>query len=201
VKCGLEDVCFAYGDKPVLQGFTLPLPDAGGVCLFGPSGCGKTTALRLLAGLALPQAGRVAGMAGRRVAVVFQEDRLLTWCTLEQNLTLAMGKGDRRAQRALAGDWLARVGLGDQAALRPDQLSGGMRRRVALARALACPSDVLLLDEPFKELDEENAARMAALVAQVMRGKLLVLITHVRAQAQALCDTVVDVQGPPLTLA
>ena len=200
MRCGLEGVRFAYEGKLVVDDFTLALPERGGVCLFGPSGCGKTTALRLLAGLERPDAGRVVGMEGKRVAMMFQEDRLLPWYTLRENLLLGMGK---RADVEKNGEgdalaWLDAVGLAGEAGRRPGELSGGMRRRAALARALARGGDVLMLDEPLKELDDANRQRLVGLIREQARGKLLVLVTHDREVAEALCDTVVLCQGPPL---
>jgi NitT/TauT family transport system ATP-binding protein len=197
MACGLEAVDFSYGEKQVLKGFTLALPATGSVCLFGPSGCGKTTALRLLAGLERPQAGRVVGLEGRCIAMMFQEDRLLPWCTLRENLLLGMGKG---AQSQAALEWLETVGLGKEAGSLPGALSGGMRRRAALARALARNGDVLLLDEPLKELDAANALRLRPLILEHARDKLLVLITHDRQEAEALCQRIVPCDGPPLRM-
>ncbi len=187
MRLGLENVSFAYGDKPVLEHFSLELPERGGVCLFGPSGCGKTTALRLLAGLETPQAGRALGLREKRVAVMFQEDRLLPWYTLTENLLLCM----QDARPVKAREWLEAVGLAAEADRKPGELSGGMRRRVALARALARGGDVLLLDEPLKELDDATALRMRDLIRRHAQGKLLVLVTHNRQEADALCDATV----------
>ena len=206
MQCGLERVSFAYpaGDAsreapaPVLQDFSLALPETGSVCLFGPSGCGKTTVLRMLAGLEQPQEGRVLGMAARRVAVLFQEDRLLPWCTVAENIALAVPSAPRAQVLRSAEELLAAVGLPGMARRSPDALSGGQRRRVALARALAFGGDVLLLDEPLRELDEETRAGLRTLILREVRGKLLVLVTHDLAEAGLLCERVVRLDGPPL---
>ncbi len=182
---GLDNVSFAYGDKQVLRDVTLALPKYGAVALMGRSGGGKTTMLRLLAGLEQPQAGAVRELADRRIAMLFQEDRLLPWYTARQNLALVCGE---RAQ-----DWLARVGLADEGDRYPDELSGGMLRRVALARALSMESDLLLLDEPTDGLDADTRARMWALIRECAQGKLLVVVTHSRKEAEALGAEVVKV--------
>ncbi len=184
---GLDNVSFAYGDKQVLRGCTLALPECGAVALMGRSGGGKTTMLRLLAGLEQPDAGRVCGMTDRRVALLFQEDRLLPWYTARQNLALVCGD---KAQ-----DWLTRVGLAGEENRYPDELSGGMRRRVALARALAMQGDVLLLDEPTDGLDAATRADMWALIRDCAQGRLLVVVTHSRKEADALGAEVVEVAG------
>ena len=176
----LENVCRAFEGRQVLQHVNLTLPEHGRVCFFGPSGCGKTTLLRLIGGLDKPDAGRVILPEGTRFACHFQEDRLLPWYTAEQNLTLVLG------DRAKATEWLRRVNLPDAGSLYPDELSGGMRRRVSLARALAHESDVLVLDEPLRELDAPTGQRMLELIDAAVGDRLLVLVTHDRQQAEKL---------------
>lgn len=108
---GLVDVSKRYGGRAVLSHFSLSLPETGGVCLFGPSGCGKTTALRLLCGLETPDAGRVEGMAGHRIACQFQEDRLLPWYTVRKNLAPRLpGQGGSRGRVVVQGRPLGRGG-------------------------------------------------------------------------------------------
>jgi len=203
VFCGLEGVSFSYNgeggqETQVLHRLDLPLPKEGSVCLTGPSGCGKTTALRLLGGLEQPREGRVVGLEGRRIAMLFQDNRLLPWCTALENVLLGLGGGREGLPRTQA--LLDAVGLAEQAGQLPDELSGGMQRRVALARMLAREGDVLLLDEPLKELDADTAQRLRDLIREHARGKLMVLITHDLRDAQALCDTVITCAGPPLSL-
>lgn len=178
---GLVDVSKRYDGRAALSHFTLALPQTGGVCLFGPSGCGKTTALRLLCGLETPDAGSVLGMEGLRIACQFQEDRLLPWYTVRKNLALACPDGADRVDT-----WLSRVGLLDAGEKLPAELSGGMRRRVALARALLFGGDVLLLDEPLKELDDAMRLRLLDVIAEHMPGRLTVLVTHSRDEAERL---------------
>ena len=184
---GLYEVTKRYGGRTVLDRFTLALPQAGGVCLFGPSGCGKTTALRLLCGLEAPDAGEVRGLSELRIACQFQEDRLLPWYSVEKNLAIAA-----RADLDAARMWLARVGLADAGGKLPAELSGGMRRRAALARALMFGGDLLVLDEPLKELDEGTRLRMLELIAACMPGRTTVLVTHSRDEAQALGLPVIE---------
>lgn len=117
----LEDVSFAYGQKPVLQAVSLRFPKSGAVCLFGASGCGKTTLLRLLSGLEKPDKGRLTGLEGKRTAMLFQEDRLLPWLSVLENVAVVLEGPDARAR---AADWLELVGLADAAHKRPAALSG-----------------------------------------------------------------------------
>lgn len=177
----LEGVCRAFDGRQVLQNISLTLPDKGAVCFFGPSGCGKTTLLRLICGLDKPDAGQVSIPKGLRFACHFQEDRLLPWYTAAENLRLVGAEPE---------PWLDKVHLADAADLYPNELSGGMRRRLSLARALAHESDVLVLDEPVRELDEPTAEAMLELIRQEQGNRLLLVVTHDRAQAEKLgCKT------------
>lgn len=173
----LEQVCRSFDERQVLRNVSLSLPDRGAVCFFGPSGCGKTTLLRLVCGLDKPDSGRVSIPKGLRFSWHFQEDRLLPWYTAAENLRLV---------GAEPGMWLRKVQLDDAADLYPNELSGGMRRRVSLARALAHESDVLVLDEPVRELDEATADAMMELIAQEKGDRLLLLVTHDKTQAERL---------------
>jgi len=189
-----ERVGFAYDPaRPVLQDFTWALPPRGVVSLVGPSGCGKTTLLRLLAGLESPQSGTVSGVEALRVAMVFQEDRLLPWETAWENAVTAPPDGTRPA-----AEWLVALGLGDSLHQRPGALSGGMKRRVAIARALAAPHDLLLLDEPFAGLDEPTWREAAGRIATANADGLTVLVTHVLEHAAAMGATVIRLEGTPL---
>lgn len=185
-----ENVTFSYGKTPILQNVSWQLPDHGVVCLWGASGCGKTTALRLLAGLEKPKSGRVNGVG--RVSMVFQEDRLLPWYTALENVTLT-GAGEGRAREILA-----LLGLSEEEmAAYPDHLSGGQQRRVALARALAAESDILLLDEPFNGLDEGTWQDVVPLIRKAAESRPVVLVTHIREQVQALGATAVHLGEAP----
>lgn len=181
----LEGVSKSFGERRVLQNVNLTLPDRGAVCFFGPSGCGKTTLTRLICGLERPDAGHIRRPEGLRFSCHFQEDRLLPWYTAEENLTLALGS------REQAQMWLEQTGLTDAGALYPGELSGGMRRRVSLARALGYPSDVLVLDEPLRELDAATCQRMLGLITRSRGNRLLLLVTHDLSQAEALGCTLV----------
>ncbi len=167
----LDRVSFAYGGTPILTDFSLTLPQNGAVCLFGPSGCGKTTLLRLIAGLETPAGGTVQCDA-QRLAMVFQENRLVPWLTVRENLLLITDDGDA-VDRALAA-----VSLQDAAAQYPDELSGGMQRRVALARALAFGGDLLLMDEPFNGLDDALKETVAKALRKRFARCPIVLVTH-----------------------
>lgn len=188
----VNGVSFAYGDTPVLQNVSWELPDSGVVCLWGPSGCGKTTLLRLLAGLEKPLTGSVEGVG--RVSMVFQEDRLLPWFTALENVTVT-GADEVEARKQLLA-----LGLTEEETdTLPRNLSGGQQRRVALARALAADSDLLLLDEPFNGLDEDTWQNVVPLVTAYAATCPVVLVTHIREQAEALNAQMVPLSGTPLS--
>ena len=190
-----ENVSFGYKRGiNVLSGFTLEVPDSGRVCLFGKSGCGKSTVLRLAMGLAKPGSGRITGTEGLAVSTVFQEDRLIPWKTVLENVAL-FADGTERAAAApadRAAYYLRALGLGDVLHSLPGELSGGMKRRVALARALAHNFDMLVLDEPFTGLDEAAKRNAIELVSRETAGKMLLLATHDLAEAEALGAEIIE---------
>lgn len=187
----IEDLSVAFGGKQVLDGFSLELPDTGVTALSGPSGCGKTTLLRVLSGLQRPESGRVLGLAPEETALLFQENRLLPWRTVEQQLTDVLP----RPRRDEAARLLALAGLTGEQEHLPAALSGGMARRLALVRALALGRRYLLLDEPFTGVD---APRAEALMAAVWAAGTPVLLAAHERHTLSLADTVVYLDGPPL---
>ncbi len=189
----VHDLTLHYGDKPVLDRFSLELPDTGLTALTGPSGCGKTTLLRVLAGLERPAAGTVEGVAPARTALLFQEDRLLPWRTAEQQIADVLP----RERRGEAAKWLAFAELEGEEHTRPAALSGGMARRLALARCAALGGDLLLLDEPFTGVDLLRALRLLDRLRALNIPVLLV--SHEPAVLEA-CDRVITFDGPPLRL-
>ena len=171
----------SFGDKAVLKNITLTLPPASRTALMGASGIGKTTLLRILVGLERADAGRVEGLPAR-VSVVFQEDRLCPWLSVRENLRLAAP----RATEAEIAKALADLGLSGEENTPAAELSGGMGRRVAIARAILYAGDLFVLDEPFRGLDEDTRARTAAAICEATKGKTLLLVTHDEREAALL---------------
>jgi NitT/TauT family transport system ATP-binding protein len=180
------------------------------VCLLGPSGCGKTTLLNLFAGLDRPDAGEVL-LDGRPIerpgpdrAVLFQEPALFPWMNVRDNVVFALEmlglSKDEREDRAM--HWLHRVHLGRFAKAQPHELSGGMRQRAALARALACQPEVLLADEPFAALDAQTREILQRELQEVWSEtrNTFVFVTHNVREATFLADRVVLMSAPPGTL-
>lgn len=190
---GLEHVYLSFGGKPVLTDFSVTFPHGRITALTGPSGCGKSSVLRLLAGLQRPDRGSV--QLDGRVSYAFQEPRLLPGVSALDNVNLVLG--DTKKTLSLAQSWLEAVGLGADQGKTPEQLSGGMRQRVSLVRALAYGGEVFLLDEPFAALDTDRKQAMMALVREKTAGKTVILVTHDPAEA-ALADGVVSMPERPL---
>lgn len=189
----IEDLTVSFGPKRVLDGFSLTLPETGITALSGPSGCGKTTLLRVLAGLQAPDAGRVVGLAPQDTALLFQENRLLPWRTVEQQLTDVLPR-ERRGESAR---YLELAGLTGEEKSLPAALSGGMARRLALVRALALGRKYLLLDEPFAGVDARRAEGLMRGIRAL--GTPVLLCAH-EAHTQSLADTVIGLDGPPLNV-
>ena len=179
----VENITIRFGEKTVLDGLSLSVPAHGLTYLAGPSGRGKTTLLRVLAGLLVPETGRVE-LPGRPV-LLFQEDRLFPGRTARQQVEAVLPRHRRRE----ADRWLELVELSDAADLLPGELSGGMARRLALARALAVEGDVLLLDEPFAGVDLPRAERILARIGSL--HKPVLLTGHDRALAR-LCSRTLE---------
>jgi iron(III) transport system ATP-binding protein len=205
----LDGVCIAYegarGLHTIVDGFSLSL-DAGHIgCLLGPSGCGKTTVLRAIAGFEPVRAGTVRlgdnllssstthlPPEQRRVGMMFQEYALFPHLTAAQNVAFGLRRLARAAQQARVAAMLALVGLAEAGERYPHELSGGQQQRIALARALAPAPALLLLDEPFSNLDAGTRERLTAEVRDILKaaGQTAVLVTHNEAEAQAMADHV-----------
>lgn len=176
-KICLDRVSMAFGEKTIFTDLSLSFASPGQYALLGPSGRGKTTLLRLIAGLEKPVSGSISVPQDARISFCFQEDRLLPWKTVLENVALACGDAET------AKRWIARVGLSGEENSYPASLSGGMKRRASLARALAYDAPILLMDEPFRALDDATHAKMLTLVREAAKDKLLILVTHDEADA------------------
>lgn len=178
----VKNLCKAYHGKAVLRNVSFTA-GTGVTCVMAPSGAGKTTLLRILLGLERADSGSVTGAEDCRWAAVFQEDRLLEHLDAMGNLRFILG-GALDAARARA--LLEALGLGDVGGKSVRAFSGGMKRRLALSRALLAPSDALALDEPFTGLDGESRARAAECVRRAAMTKPVLLVTHDERDASSL---------------
>ena len=183
----VKNLCKAYGDRPVLETVSFTA-GVGVTALWGPSGVGKTTLLRILLGLEKPDSGELMGTAVRWSAV-FQEDRLLEGLDAAGNLRFALGPAyDTRAAEAM----LEELGLADVESKPVGAWSGGMKRRLALARALLAPSEAIALDEPFTGLDDENRQRAIRAIRRAAETKPVILVTHDRTELNLLRANIVN---------
>ena len=194
MEIAVKHLCKSFGGRTVLRDLTFTA-GPGITAVMAPSGTGKTTLLRILLGLERPDSGTVEGLAGKRLTAVFQEDRLLEHLSADGNLRFVLGRAyDPAAARAL----LDRLGLPDTGAQPVREFSGGMKRRLALARALLAPFDALALDEPFTGVDP---ARVRRLMDALRALDAPVLLSSHETLACSLADQVICLDGPPLRLA
>ena len=195
------------GELTVLSSIDLDVARGQFACIIGESGCGKSTLLRMMAGLLTPTEGQVLhdGTAVRGVrhelGFVFQQDAVFPWLTVEKNVAYGpRSRGVPKAERErLVATWCEAVGLTAFRKAYPKQLSGGMRKRVDLARAYANSPDILLMDEPFAALDVQTKAEMQDAVLELWRstGKTVVFVTHDLDEAVFLSDVVVVLSSRP----
>ena len=178
-----DHVSKSFGEKQVLQDFCCRFPAGKTSCILGPSGCGKTTLLRLIAGLEKPDSGEITGTENKKNSAVFQENRLFENLTVEKNIMLTARKGFTRTDAQIL---LAELGLGAEACKLLSTLSGGMQRRVAVARALAADYDLLLLDEPLTGLDGDTRQSTLEVIRRRSTGKTCIWVTHDLADAYLL---------------
>jgi len=177
----VRDVTMRYGEQTVLSHFSHRFSAGRAHCVMGPSGCGKTTLLRLIARLETPESGEIEGVG--KLSFLFQEDRLIPHLTARKNVALVLTGRDAGAR---AGAALEALGLSDSMDKPVRELSGGMARRVAIARAVLFESKLLLLDEPFRGLDEQTRAQAAAWTAAQTAGRTVIAVTHDRQDAALL---------------
>jgi len=201
----LDGLYKRYGDESVIEGLSLSVREGEILTLLGPSGCGKTTTLRLIAGLERPNGGsirlrgeEVAG-AGvhvapeeRGVGVVFQEFALFPHLSAAENVAFGLDDWSADEREARVEELLDLVGLAEQADSHPDELSGGQQQRVALARSLAPEPEILLLDEPFSNLDVDLRVQMREEVRRILKatGVTAVSVTHDQEEALSISDRV-----------
>lgn len=199
----IHGLCKSFGPVQAVREVSLAVYPGEILALVGPSGCGKTTLLRLLAGFEPPDAGQillqdrpVAGNGAsvppeqRGIGMVFQDYALFPHLTAAENVTFGLPRLSRAQQAETAADWLERVGLAGYGGRYPHELSGGERQRVALARALAPRPLLLLMDEPFSNLDADRRAAVREEVKGLLRrlGTTVVFVTHDQEEALLMGD-------------
>lgn len=197
----LENVSRCFGALEVFRDLSLDVAAGEFVAIVGPSGCGKTTLLNLFSGFDQPTAGRVVSRG--RMRMVYQQDGLFPWATVAENISMGLREVRNETERAeQLAEMLSLIKLKGFEQHYPHQLSGGMRQRVELARALAGESDMLLLDEPFSSLDYLTRLRLRRELARMLRERprTVVLVTHDIEEAAQLADRVVVLSERPATI-
>ncbi len=194
----IDSLTKRFGDQLLFDGISLDIKQGGLTALIGGSGCGKTTLLRMICGLDKDYSGRITGVPDK-ISFLFQEDRLLPWANVKENIAFVlkdvMDKG--QIERAVSAIIKA-VQLDGHEKKRPSELSGGMQRRVAMARAFCYPSGLLLMDEPFKGFDLKLNLELIALFLQLFEesGKTVILVAHETELIKRLPDcNVIDVEA------
>jgi len=198
------------GGVEALKDVSLALPSGGLSTLLGPSGCGKTTLLKIIAGLIAPSSGEV-WVRGKKVdgpgperAFVFQDFALLPWATVLRNVAFGLElRGVQQEQRyQMARDYIVKVGLKGFESSYPHQLSGGMKQRVGLARALAVDAEIILMDEPFSSVDEQTRRKFQEELLDLLKveKKTVIFVTHSIEEAAYLSDQIVLLSPRPGTV-
>ena len=185
-----DHVTKRFGDKKILEDFSFTLPLTGITALMGPSGIGKTTLLRLMTGLEKADRGTVTGCPAK-YSFLFQENRLLPFETALENAALV-------SDPETAARWLNTFSLSDEQNAYPKELSGGMQRRVALARAFAYPGELLILDEPLKGLDDRLRQEIFSVFLREKETRPILLVTHDTEEARRLNAEIYQLSGQPL---
>lgn len=203
----VEEVSIAYGNVTAIDDIELHVADGEFLTVVGPSGCGKTTLLRTISGLQTPTSGQVridgqppeAARASGNVGYVFQQHTLFPWKSALENVTFLREMAGKDPERAEAVALLEKMGLDGFEDARPRALSGGMKQRVAIARGLHLGASVMLMDEPFGELDEITRERLGVEIRRVWRDerKTVVFVTHSVPEAVFLADRCVVMADTP----
>lgn len=185
----MKNLSKSFDGKSVIENLSLCIEDGENIAIMGSSGCGKTTLLNILAGLLEPDGGEVIGLSEKRISFIFQEDRLAANFTVYRNIKLASEKGT--SKKAIAEN-LEKTGLGKSLiGAKVSALSGGMKRRVSIIRAILADSDIVLADEPTKGLDEENRALVMNYILKNTSDKILIWVTHDEKEAEMVSSRII----------
>ena len=186
----IKDLCKSFGEKKVLENFSVTFPAGSVSCILAPSGAGKTTLISIIQGFVKPDSGSISGNEVP-MSAVFQEDRLCEDFNPVSNVRFSCGSKKNKKSKEEIVSCLTSLGLGDSLGKPVREFSGGMKRRVAIARALMAEYELLFLDEPFKGLDEELKVSVAEYIRASSAGKTVIAVSHDESEAALLGATII----------
>lgn len=184
----IDELNKSFGDTAVFKEFSAEFEDGSVTCIMGSSGIGKTTLLRILMGLEDYDNGRITGIENKTMAAVFQEDRLCENLTVSANIRMTGGKDEKGISEQEVVKYLEIIGMKDMAGKQVSELSGGMKRRVAILRAVLADRDIVFFDEPLKGLDQETEKKVMDTVVPLLNGKTVLWVTHREGEAAYFKD-------------
>lgn len=187
----IDKISKSFDDKKILKDFSLVIKHNSNICIMGESGSGKTTVLNLLCGIIKPDVGTIHGVKGKKISMVFQDDRLAESFTVYRNIKLVC---DNKLNKQSVSDALNSVGLSES--IINDKvctLSGGMKRRVSILRALLSDSDIVMMDEPTKGLDDANKQMVIDYILKKCKNKTLIWVTHDIDEAKQISDQIIQI--------
>lgn len=191
MNISVKELTKRYREKEVFDRASFFIESGKTTAIMGKSGIGKTTLIKILMGLEKYDSGNIEGLKGKKVAAVFQEDRL---CENLSPVTNVLIVCEKRITAERIRCELAEIGLGDSADKPVRELSGGMKRRVAIVRSIMAESDILVLDEPFKGLDQETKDRVIDYLKKRIEGKTVILVTHDIGEAKIFNSNIIDIK-------
>ncbi len=189
----LNEISFSYGNEKILSGLTAELSVNRIYCIMGPSGIGKTTFMNLISGFIKPDSGKITGTEKMKKSYIFQENRLLSYMSVIDNLRYVTEDEDK------IDNALIKTGLLNDKSKKVSQLSGGMARRTAIARATAFDGDIFFIDEPLYGLDAKTSHGILELIKDTVKNKTAFIITHSANEAFYLADRIIFVKNKPVT--
>lgn len=192
-----------FGELSLYRDFCIGFSEGTITCILGPSGCGKTTLLNIMGRIIPPDRGTFTGFDGKGLSYIFQDPRLLPWKTVRGNIEFVLRKELSAGERKKITDrFIQLVELDEFADYYPSQLSGGMRQRVSIARSFACPSDIILMDEPLKGLDIKLKLNLIRTFSQIWQAdkRTVIFVTHDVDEALLLGNEIVVLSKPPVQI-
>lgn len=186
-----KDISKLYGNKIVLKNFNIDIREGQTTFVLGKSGSGKTTFSKIVLGLEKIDAGEISGLDGKKISVVFQEDRLMENMTIGSNFKMTV---DSHINRKQIVEKMEKIGLFQPLETKISELSGGMKRRISILRAFLIEFDLIVMDEPFRGLDEETKEKVMNFVIQNIKGKTAIIITHNKDEVEYFAEKIQELQ-------